>query len=68
VRIVRLAQLTMAAGIVAATLLQFVGALCVREYAKSLWRREGNGDWDGNVVLVREEELGEKGKDEREKF
>jgi len=36
-RIVALAQLTFAAGVVAATLLQFVGALCVREYAKSLF-------------------------------
>lgn len=35
-----LAQLTMAAGVVAATLLQFVGALAVREYAKALWLRE----------------------------
>jgi hypothetical protein len=26
--------------VVAATLLQFVGALCVRGYAKSLWMRE----------------------------
>jgi len=39
-RIVALAQLTMAAGVIAATLLQFVGALAVREYAKALWMRE----------------------------
>jgi len=39
-RIVALAQLTMAAGVVAATLLQFVGALAVREYAKALWLKE----------------------------
>ena len=39
-RIVYLAQLTLGAGVVAATLLQFVGALCVREYARVLWRRE----------------------------
>jgi len=37
---VYLAQITLAASVVAATLLQFVGALCVREYAKSLWMRE----------------------------
>jgi hypothetical protein len=40
VRIVYLAQLTLAAGVIAAALLQFTGALCVREYAKALWRRE----------------------------
>jgi hypothetical protein len=37
---VALAQLTMAAGVVAVALLQFVGALAVREYAKALWLRE----------------------------
>ncbi|KAM3084631.1 hypothetical protein ACMFMG_001263 [Clarireedia jacksonii] len=36
-RIVTLLHVTLAAGVVAATLLQFVGALCVREYAKSLF-------------------------------
>jgi len=40
VKIVYLAQITLAASVIAATLLQFVGALCVREYAKSLWMRE----------------------------
>ena len=35
-----LAQLTLAAGMLAATLLQFVGALWVRDYARSLWVRE----------------------------
>lgn len=39
-KIVYLAQITLAASVIAATLLQFVGALCVREYAKSLWMRE----------------------------
>jgi hypothetical protein len=39
-RIVTLAQFTLAAGCFAATLLQFVGALYVREYAKSIWIRE----------------------------
>jgi hypothetical protein len=39
-RIVSLAQLTIAAGVIAATLLQFVGALAVREYAKALWLKE----------------------------
>jgi hypothetical protein len=38
--IVTLAQWTLAAGVVACTLLQFVGALYVREYAKGLWVRE----------------------------
>jgi len=32
--------LTLAAGVLAATVLQFVGALCVREYARALWGRE----------------------------
>jgi len=40
VKIVYLAQITLAASVIAATLLQFVGALCVREFAKSLWMRE----------------------------
>lgn len=35
-----MALLTPAAGVVAATLLQFVGALYVREYAKGLWVKE----------------------------
>jgi hypothetical protein len=37
---VYLAQFALAAGVIAATLLQFVGALCVREYAKALWMKE----------------------------
>jgi hypothetical protein len=37
---VSLAELALAAGVIAATLLQFVGALAVREYAKALWLRE----------------------------
>jgi hypothetical protein len=40
IRIVTLAQWTLVAGVVAGTLLQFVGALYVREYAKGLWVRE----------------------------
>jgi hypothetical protein len=39
-RIVSLAQWALAAGVVAATLLQFLGALYVREFAKELWVRE----------------------------
>jgi len=39
-----LAQITLAAGVVAATLLQFVGALCVREYARNLWLKEVRED------------------------
>lgn len=35
-----LAQWTLAAGVVAGTLLQFVGALYVRQFAKGLWVRE----------------------------
>lgn len=35
-----LAQITLVASVIAATVLQFVGALCVREYAKSLWMQE----------------------------
>jgi hypothetical protein len=37
---VSLAELALAAGVIAATLLQFVGALAVRGYAKALWLRE----------------------------
>ncbi|CZR62896.1 uncharacterized protein PAC_12793 [Phialocephala subalpina] len=40
VRVIELAQLTLAAGVIAATVLQFVGALAVREYAKALWVKE----------------------------
>lgn len=40
IRIVSLAQWALAAGVIAGTLLQFVGALCVREYARGLWMRE----------------------------
>lgn len=39
-RIVTLAQWTLAAGVVAGTVLQFVGALYVREFAKGVWVRE----------------------------
>ncbi|KAG0650446.1 hypothetical protein D0Z07_2949 [Hyphodiscus hymeniophilus] len=39
-RIVTLAQWTLAAGVVAGTLLQFVGALYVREFARGIWVRE----------------------------
>jgi hypothetical protein len=39
-KMVSLAELAMTAGVIAATLLQFVGALAVREYAKALWMRE----------------------------
>lgn len=53
-KIVWLAQLTFAAGLVAATILQFVGALCVREYAKLLWMKDAG---DGIVLMI--EELGD---------
>jgi hypothetical protein len=68
-RIVWLAQLTSAAGVVAATLLQFVGALYVREYAKGLWveelREEGRmiAVESGIMPIVLEES-----DDTREKF
>jgi hypothetical protein len=39
-RMLRLAGWTLAAGVVAAALLQFVGALAVREYARWLWEIE----------------------------
>jgi hypothetical protein len=38
--IVRLAQLALAASVVAGAILQFVGALYVRDYARELWIRE----------------------------
>jgi hypothetical protein len=39
-KILVLAQWTLAAGVLAATILQFVGAMCVREYGRALGRRE----------------------------
>jgi hypothetical protein len=73
-RIVSLVQLTMAAGIIAVTLLQFVGALAVREYARALWLREIREECRvvaavervsfceerGLPVIFEEEEIGEK--------
>ncbi|KAG9237950.1 hypothetical protein BJ875DRAFT_109260 [Amylocarpus encephaloides] len=53
-RILRLAQLTLAAGCVAATLLQFVGALYVREYARSLWATEVMEEGIYRATLVSE--------------
>jgi len=41
-----LAQAAMSAGVVAATLLQFIGALQVREYAKRLAAKEA---WEGDI-------------------
>jgi hypothetical protein len=72
-RIVWLAQLTLAAGVVAATLLQFVGALCVREYAKCLWmkelREEGRLVLEENgVVVIMDGEREDQVSDLREKF
>lgn len=71
---VSLAELAMAAGVIAATLLQFVGALAVREYAKALWMREFRQECRviaaveraslcekrGLPVVFEEEEMGEK--------
>jgi hypothetical protein len=73
-KMVSLAELAMAAGVIAATLLQFVGALAVREYAKALWMREvrmeirvmNSGERvslcekRGLPVVFEEEEMGEK--------
>ncbi|KAE9365241.1 hypothetical protein N431DRAFT_420210 [Stipitochalara longipes BDJ] len=73
-KMVSLAELAMAAGVIAATLLQFVGALAVREYAKALWLREVRQEFRavtavervslcekrGLPVVFEEEELGEK--------
>jgi hypothetical protein len=50
-RIVTLAQFTFAAGCFAATLLQFVGALYVREFAKSIWIRETRENEGGDAEL-----------------
>ncbi|KAK2624686.1 hypothetical protein QTJ16_005879 [Diplocarpon rosae] len=61
-RTVYLGQLMLGAGVVLATVLQLVGALCVRGYARALWAREmreeeaatdmgssgrGEGEWAG---------------------
>jgi hypothetical protein len=52
VQIVGLLQLTLIAGAAATTLLQVVGALYVREYAKVLWRREAS---QGGSILWTDE-------------
>lgn len=54
-RIVTLAQWTLVAGVVTGTLLQFVGAMYVREYAKGLWVREIMEEESFVSVLVAEE-------------
>lgn len=54
-RIVYLTQMALAAGVIAGTLLQFVGALCVREYARALWVR----DLRDEALLTRSAERGE---------
>jgi len=58
--LLNLAQLTLLAGLIAATVLQFVGALCVREYAKALWVREWARD-DVEVVEVDVQEVMQRG-------
>lgn len=45
-------QLTLVAGVVAGTLLQFVGALQVREFARCLWREEWKGVDAENVMGI----------------
>ncbi|KUJ09280.1 uncharacterized protein LY89DRAFT_598036, partial [Mollisia scopiformis] len=60
IRVVELAQLTLAAGVIAATVLQFVGALCVREYARRLWVKEEEGvlvDIEGDLERGEEARL-----------
>jgi hypothetical protein len=73
-KMVGLAELAMAAGVIAATMLQFVGALAVREYAKALWLREVRQEHRavaavervslcekrGLPIVFEEEEMGEK--------
>jgi len=49
---VHLTQLTLAAGIFAATLLQFVGALQVRLYARSLWVKEIREEERARALLI----------------
>lgn len=65
---VGLAQLAAVAGVVMATVLQFVGALCVREFARGLWRREAvdserstaaSAGGEGMVEVERYEDLEE---------
>lgn len=65
-QVVYLAQLTLGAGVVAATLLQFVGALWVRDYARVLWVR-GWRDEESRVAMLSalDEEVEE---EEEEKF
>lgn len=46
-----LAQLALGAGVVAATLLQIVGALWVRDYARALWVR-GWRDEESRVCML----------------
>lgn len=57
-QIVWLVQLTLAAGVLGATLLQFVGALWVRDYARGLWVREWR-DEESRLELAREEDEGQ---------
>ncbi|KAF8859886.1 hypothetical protein BDZ45DRAFT_781778 [Acephala macrosclerotiorum] len=52
VRVIELAQLTLAAGVIAATVLQFVGALAVREYAKALWVKECREEEGSSMLSV----------------
>lgn len=74
-KIVWLAQVTLGASVVAATVLQFVGALNVREYARRLWVREireeeqmvealererTEGEWGFEALETIREEVGEK--------
>lgn len=50
-RIVTLAQLALLAGVIAGTILQFVGALQVREYARGLWQQERSEEERGRIML-----------------
>jgi hypothetical protein len=60
VKTVYLAQIALGASVMAATLLQFVGALCVREYARCLWVREmREEEWVRAAMVRGEEGMGE---------
>ncbi|TVY39791.1 hypothetical protein LOCC1_G006885 [Lachnellula occidentalis] len=60
-RVVGLAQLALAAGVVAACCLQGVGALWVRDYARMLWREEdrGMGRQEGGLIVFEDGQRGD---------
>jgi len=62
VNVIWLLQLTLIAGVIAATLLQFVGALWVRDYARGLWVREWR-DEESRMFFEEEEREEERSAD-----